>query len=96
MRCSGVSVGVIAKNAGTVASGSTITNSELDARRMYFGNGNSYGVFVSVPIFAGYYYEGEIRRSEVDYSAAMEGLDRVRAQARTEIARAFSESPLTK
>jgi cobalt-zinc-cadmium efflux system outer membrane protein len=56
-----------------------------------FGTGNSYGVFVSVPIFAGYYYEGEIRRSEVDYSVAMESLDRVRAQARTEIARAFSD-----
>src|SRR5882672_12638583 len=56
-----------------------------------FGTGNSYGVFVSVPLFAGYYYEGEIRRSEVDYSAAMEGLDKVRAQARTEIARAFSD-----
>jgi outer membrane protein, heavy metal efflux system len=56
-----------------------------------FGTGNSYGVFVSVPIFAGYYYEGEIRRSEVDFDAAMEGLDKVRAQARTEIARAFSD-----
>jgi len=56
-----------------------------------FGTGNSYGVFVSVPLFVGYYYEGEIRRSEVDYSAAIEGLDKVRAQARTEIARAFSD-----
>jgi len=56
-----------------------------------FGTGNSYGVFVSVPLFTGYHYEGEIRRSEVDYSAAMEGLDKVRAQARTEIARAFSD-----
>ena len=34
MRCSGVSVGVIARNAGTVASGSTITKSELAASRM--------------------------------------------------------------
>ncbi|HKW38529.1 MAG TPA: TolC family protein [Burkholderiales bacterium] len=55
------------------------------------GNGSSYGVFVSVPLFARYYYEGEIRRSEVDYGAAMEALERVRAQARTEIARAFSD-----
>ena len=55
------------------------------------GNGSSYGVFVSIPLFAGYYYEGEIRRAEVDYSAAMEALDKVRAQARTEIARAFSD-----
>jgi cobalt-zinc-cadmium efflux system outer membrane protein len=55
------------------------------------GTGNSFGVFMSVPIFVGYYYEGEIRRSEVDFDAATEGLDRVRAQARTEIARAFSD-----
>ena len=55
------------------------------------GNGSSYGVFVSVPLFARYYYEGEIRRSEVDYNAALEALDKVRAQARTEIARAFSD-----
>jgi cobalt-zinc-cadmium efflux system outer membrane protein len=55
------------------------------------GTGNTYGVFVSVPIFTGYYYEGEIRRAEVDYGAAMETLDKVRAQARTEIARAFSD-----
>ena len=55
------------------------------------GTGNSYGVFVSVPLFARYYFEGEIQRSEVDYSAAMEALDKVRAQARAEIARAFSD-----
>lgn len=34
-RCSGVSPGVIARNVGAVASGSTITNSELSANRMY-------------------------------------------------------------
>ena len=34
-RCSGVLFGVIASNAGAVASGSTITNSELAASRMY-------------------------------------------------------------
>ena len=55
------------------------------------GTGNSFGVFLSVPLFARYYYEGEIRRSEVDYSAAMEGLEKVRAQGRTEIAKAFSD-----
>lgn len=55
------------------------------------GTGSSYGVFVSVPLFARYYYEGEIQRSEVDYGAALEALDKVRAQARTEIARAFSD-----
>ena len=55
------------------------------------GTGSSFGVFLSMPLFVGYYYEGEIRRSEVDYTAAIEALDRVRAQARTEIARAFSD-----
>jgi len=34
-RCSGESVGVIAKKAGTVASGSTITNSDPNANNMY-------------------------------------------------------------
>ena len=37
VRCSVVSLGVIARNAGTVASGSTITNSELAASKMYSG-----------------------------------------------------------
>jgi cobalt-zinc-cadmium efflux system outer membrane protein len=59
------------------------------------GTGNSFGVFLSVPLFVGYYYEGEIRRAEVDYSAAMEALDKVRAQARTDIARAFSDLQAT-
>src|SRR5215475_1977111 len=35
IRASGVSVGVIARKAGTVASGSMITKSELEARKMY-------------------------------------------------------------
>ena len=34
-RCAGDSFGVMAKNAGAVASGSMITNSELAARMMY-------------------------------------------------------------
>jgi outer membrane protein, heavy metal efflux system len=59
------------------------------------GTGSSYGVFMSVPLFVRYYYEGEIRRSEVDYGAAMEALDKVRAQARTDIARAFSDLQAT-
>jgi len=35
MRCSAVSFGVMARNAGTTASGSTITKSELAANTMY-------------------------------------------------------------
>src|SRR5579863_52919 len=34
-RCSGVSLGVMVRNAGTVASGSTMTNNELPASRIY-------------------------------------------------------------
>ena len=55
------------------------------------GTGNTFGVFLSVPLFVGYNYEGEIARAEVDYGAAMEALEKVRAQARTEIARSFSD-----
>jgi len=55
------------------------------------GNGNTYGVFMSIPLFARYYYEGEIQRSEVDYSAALETLDEVRAQARSELSRTLSD-----
>jgi cobalt-zinc-cadmium efflux system outer membrane protein len=56
-----------------------------------FGTGNSYGVFLSVPLFARYQFEGEIQRAEVDYTAAMESLDKVRALARGELARALSD-----
>ena len=55
------------------------------------GTGNTFGVFLSVPLFLGYKYEGEIARAEVDYGSAMEALEKVRAQARTDIARAFSD-----
>jgi cobalt-zinc-cadmium efflux system outer membrane protein len=55
------------------------------------GTGNSYGVFVSVPLFARYTYEGEIRGAEVGYDAAVETMDKVRAQARSELMRAFSD-----
>src|SRR3981189_2216251 len=56
-----------------------------------FGSGNSYGVFMSIPLFARYHYEGEIQRSEVDYNAALEALDKVRAQARAELSRTLSD-----
>jgi len=55
------------------------------------GAGNSFGVFLSVPLFTRYYFEGEIQRAEVDYNAAVELLDKVRAQARAELARSLSD-----
>jgi cobalt-zinc-cadmium efflux system outer membrane protein len=52
---------------------------------------NSYGFFVSVPLFTSYYYEGEIRRAESDLQAARDNLDRVRALALGEIAKSRSD-----
>lgn len=46
---------------------------------------NTFGVGVSIPLFTNYYYEGEIRRAEVDLDAARDNLERVRALARGEI-----------
>lgn len=55
------------------------------------GNGNFYGISVSIPLFARYNFEGEIRRAESDYAAAMEALDRTRALARSAEARSYSD-----
>ena len=46
---------------------------------------NTIGVGVSVPLFTNYYYEGEIRRAEVDLASAQENYERVRALAVGEI-----------
>jgi len=46
---------------------------------------NTVGVGISFPLFANYQYQGEIQRAESDYSAALEDMERVRAQALTEI-----------
>ncbi len=46
---------------------------------------NTFGVGVSIPLFTNYYYEGEIRRAEVDLSLARENYERVRALALGEI-----------
>jgi cobalt-zinc-cadmium efflux system outer membrane protein len=50
-----------------------------------FGN-NTFGIGISIPLFTNYYYEGEIRRAEVDLLSARDNLERVRALARGEIA----------
>ncbi len=46
---------------------------------------NTFGLGISVPLFTNYYYEGEIRRAEVDLSSARDNHDRVRALALGEI-----------
>ncbi|TSA16431.1 MAG: TolC family protein [Betaproteobacteria bacterium] len=57
-----------------------------------FGNSaNSYGVALSIPIFTRYYYEGEIAQAESAYDSATDNLERTRAVARAEIARARSD-----
>jgi len=56
------------------------------------GTGNTWGVFVSVPLFTRYYYEGEIQSAEVAYGAAADNLERARAVARGETARARSDA----
>ena len=55
------------------------------------GNGSSYSASVSVPLFTRYYFEGEIQRAEVDYNAALESLEKVRAQARADLSRALAD-----
>lgn len=52
---------------------------------------NSAGVNVSVPLFTRYYYDGEIRRAEVDYDAANDNLQRVRALATADTRKAASD-----
>ena len=51
----------------------------------------SVGFGVSVPLFFGNDFSGDIQRAEVDRNAALDQLSRVRAAAATEIARADSD-----
>jgi cobalt-zinc-cadmium efflux system outer membrane protein len=46
---------------------------------------NTFGVGISIPLFTNYYFEGEIRRAEVDLLSARDNLERVRALALGEI-----------
>ncbi len=51
-----------------------------------------YGVGVSVPLFTGYDYRGEIRRAHVDRDSALDDLERVRATAAAEFEQATFET----
>lgn len=55
------------------------------------GTGNTWGVFVSAPLFTRYYYEGEIAQAESAYNSATDNLERARAVARSETAKALSD-----
>jgi len=52
---------------------------------------NSIGFGVSIPLHFGNDYSGDIRRAEVDRYSALDALERARAVAGTEIARAASD-----
>jgi cobalt-zinc-cadmium efflux system outer membrane protein len=52
---------------------------------------SSFGVGVSVPLFTGYDFSGDIQKAEVDRYAALDALARTRAVARNELARAASD-----
>lgn len=57
-----------------------------------FGNAsNSYGLALSIPLFTRYHYEGEIAQAEAAYNSATDNLERTRAAARSELARALSD-----
>lgn len=52
---------------------------------------NTFGFGVSIPLFTNYYFEGEIRRAEVELQSARDGLERVRALALAEIAKSRAD-----
>lgn len=52
---------------------------------------NTLGFTVAVPLFTNYFFEGEIARTEIEYTAAQENLERVRALALGEIQRARAD-----
>ena len=52
---------------------------------------NTFGVGVSIPLFTSYYFEGEIRRAEVELDAARDNLERVRALALGEIVKSRAD-----
>lgn len=55
------------------------------------GSGNSFGVSMSLPLFWRYGFEGEIGRAEADYTLALDTVERARAVARADVARATAE-----
>ncbi|TXI84256.1 MAG: TolC family protein [Cupriavidus sp.] len=55
------------------------------------GSGNSFGVFVSIPLFVRHSYGGEARRAEVDYYAALDDRNRILLAAQNDIERLRSQ-----
>ncbi|WP_454727657.1 MULTISPECIES: TolC family protein [Cupriavidus] len=55
------------------------------------GSGNSFGVFVSIPLFVRHSFGGEARRAEVDYYAALDDRNRVLLEAQNELERSRNQ-----
>ncbi|WP_454766905.1 TolC family protein [Cupriavidus campinensis] len=55
------------------------------------GSGNSYGVFISIPLYVRHSYGGEARRAEVDYYAALDDRNRILLEAQNGIERLRSQ-----
>ena len=53
--------------------------------------GNYFGLGVSIPLFTGYKFQGEIRKAYSDWGSAIDLLDRVKAAARAEVALALTD-----
>ena len=52
---------------------------------------NSFGIGISVPLFTGYDFSGDIQKAEVERYAALDALARARALAMNELRRAVSD-----
>jgi cobalt-zinc-cadmium efflux system outer membrane protein len=48
------------------------------------GSGNSFGVYVQIPLFTGYHFEGEIRAAEAGVDVAIEVLEKTRDLAKND------------
>ncbi|MGO4325891.1 TolC family protein [Cupriavidus sp. 2TAF22] len=55
------------------------------------GSGNSFGVFLSIPLFVRHSFGGEARRAEVDYYAALDDRNRVLLEAQNELERSRNQ-----
>jgi outer membrane protein, heavy metal efflux system len=51
------------------------------------GTGNSYGISLSVPLFLGNHFDGDIAKAESDWGAALDLLAKATAAARADLAR---------
>jgi len=51
------------------------------------GTGNSYGFSVSIPLFLGNHFDGDIAKAEVDWGTALDALEKTAALARADLVR---------